>query len=234
MQKLKKIYEGKAKILYETDSPQFLIQYFKDETTCFNAEKRGHIERKGIMNNKISAKVFQYLESHGVRTHYERTVSDREMLIKKVEMFPLEVIIRNRAAGSLCRNLNLEEGSALDCSILEFTYKCDRLKDPLINEYHMRALKIASDEDVEMMKDTAFLINSLLTKFFVRLNVELIDFKLEFGKYKGKIFLADEISPDTCRLWEVETGERLDKDRFRQDMGRVEEAYQEVLARVSR
>ncbi len=234
MQKLKKIYEGKTKILYETDSPGHLIQYFKDDTTCFNAEKKGFIERKGIMNNKISAKIFGFLESHGVRTHFERVVSDREMLIRKVEMFPLEVIIRNRAAGSMCRALNLEEGRKLECSVLEYTYKCDRLKDPLINEYHIRALKIASDEEVEVMKDYAFLINNLLTKFFVRLNVELIDFKLEFGKRKGKILLADEISPDTCRLWEVGTEERLDKDRFRQDLGKVEEAYQEVLTRVSR
>ncbi len=233
MHKIKKIYEGKAKILYETDSEEHLIQYFKDDTTAFNAQKHGVIHRKGIMNNKISAKIFEFLESHGVRTHYERILNDREMLIKKAEMIPLEIIVRNRAAGSLCRLLNLPEGRKLNCSILEYCYKSDALNDPLINEYHIRALDIADEKDIATIKEQAFLINNLLTKFFLKLNVELIDFKLEFGKHQGTIILADEISPDTCRLWEVGTGERLDKDRFRQDLGKIEEAYQEVLMRVS-
>lgn len=155
------------------------------------------------------------------------------MLIKKAEMIPLEIIVRNRAAGSLCRLLNLPEGRKLNCSILEYCYKSDALNDPLINEYHIRALDIADEKDIATIKEQAFLINNLLTKFFLKLNVELIDFKLEFGKHQGTIILADEISPDTCRLWEVGTGERLDKDRFRQDLGKIEEAYQEVLMRVS-
>ncbi len=234
MKKAEKIYEGKGKILYATDDPDLLIQYFKDDTTCFNAAKRGVIEKKGIMNNKISAKIFEYLETMGVSTHYVQLVNEREMLIRKAEMLPLEIVVRNRAAGSLCRNLGVPEGLALECSILEYCLKNDRLNDPLVNNDHIRALKIASEKDMEAIKELALLINHLLTKFFLRLNVELIDFKLEFGQCKGKLLLADEISPDTCRLWEVGTGARLDKDRFRQDLGHIEEAYQEVLSRVSR
>ncbi len=234
MQKTKQIYEGKAKIVYETDSPEHLILFFKDDATAFNAEKRGVIDRKGIMNNKISAKIFQYLSSHGVPTHYETTLSDREMLVKRLQMIPLEVIIRNRAAGSLCRLLEVAEGSTLDPCIFEFTYKNDRLKDPLVNEYHIRTLKILSEEEVERIKEYTFLINVLLTKFFLKLNVELIDFKLEFGRLDGKIVLADEISPDTSRLWEIGTGNYLDKDRFRKDLGNIEEAYAEVLNRINR
>lgn len=234
MEKKQKIYEGKAKILFETDSSDFLIQYFKDETTCFNAAKRGVIRQKGVMNNKITAKIFEYLESCGVSTHYEKLVNDREMLIKKVEIIPIEVIIRNRAAGSMCTRLGIIEDSKLDCSVLEYCLKSDALSDPLVNEYHIRALRLATDREMAAIKDKAFLINNLLTKFFLRLNLELIDFKVEFGRFHDQLIVADEISPDTCRLRELETGEHMDKDRFRQDLGHIEEAYQEVLSRVSR
>ena len=234
MEKRKQIYEGKAKILYETDSPDLLIQYFKDDATAFNAAKKGTIDQKGVINNKISAKIFEYLQSNGIPTHLEKVLSDREQLIKRVKIVPVEVIIRNVAAGSLCRLLGLEEGRKLACPTIEFCYKEDKLNDPLINEYHIRALELATDEEVEAIKKYAFKINELLTKFFASLNIQLIDFKLEFGRYKGKIILADEISPDTCRLWEIGTGRKLDKDRFRRDLGNIEEAYQEVLSRVSR
>jgi len=234
MEKREQIYEGKAKILYTTDNPDLLIQYFKDDATAFNAAKKGSIHDKGIINNKISTKIFEYLIAHGIPTHFEKSLSDREMLVKKVQIVPLEVIIRNVAAGSLSRILGIEEGTSLACPVLEFCYKEDKLNDPLINETHIRALRLASDEDVDQIKKYTFKINELMLKFFASLNIKLIDFKLEFGKYKGKIILADEISPDTCRLWDAKTGDKLDKDRFRRDLGNIEEAYQEVLSRVSR
>jgi phosphoribosylaminoimidazole-succinocarboxamide synthase len=234
MQKGKQIYEGKAKILYETENPDLLIQYFKDDATAFNAAKKGTIEQKGIMNNKISAKIFEYLQDNGIPTHLEKVLNDREQLIKRVSIVPLETIIRNVAAGSLCRLLGLEEGRKLKNPTIEFCFKEDKLNDPMINEYHIRALELATDEEVETIKKYAFKVNELLTKFFASLNIQLIDFKLEFGRYKGKVILADEISPDTCRLWEIGTGRKLDKDRFRRDLGNIEEAYQEVLSRVSR
>jgi len=234
MDKREKLYEGKAKILYATDSPDYVVQYFKDDATAFNAQKKGTVESKGIINNKISTKIFEFLESKGVPTHYEKFLNDREMLVKKVTIVPIEVIIRNIAAGSLCRLLGLEEGRKLACPTLEFCYKEDKLNDPLINEYHIRALELASDEDMAAISKYAFQINDLMKGFFKSLNIDLVDFKLEFGKFKGKIILADEISPDTCRLWEIGTGRKLDKDRFRRDLGNIEEAYQEVLSRVSR
>ncbi|MDP8266605.1 MAG: phosphoribosylaminoimidazolesuccinocarboxamide synthase [Candidatus Aceula meridiana] len=234
MEKGKQIYEGKAKILYETDSPDYLIQYFKDDATAFNAKKRGTIQDKGIFNNKISTKIFEYLEAEGIPTHYEKTLNDREMLVKRVEIVPIEVIIRNVAAGSLCRLLKLEEGLKLSEPILDFCYKKDELDDPLVSEYHVRALGWATDEEIQEIKKYTFKVNELMTKFFLAVNLDLIDFKLEFGRFKGKIILADEMSPDTCRLWEVGTGKKMDKDRFRRDMGNVEEAYQEVLSRVSK
>lgn len=233
MEKGNKIYEGKAKILYETDSPDLLIQYFKDDATAFNAQKKGTIEQKGVMNNKISSRLFEFLEAEGIPTHFEKRLSDREMLVKRVKILPLEVIIRNIAAGSLCRYLGLPEGRSLSRPTLEFCYKEDKLNDPLINEYHIMALDLASEEDLKVIKEYAFRINDLMKSFFRSLNIELVDFKLEFGRYQGKIILADEISPDTCRLWEVGTGRKLDKDRFRRDLGDIEQAYQEVLNRVS-
>ena len=233
MRKGKQIYEGKAKILYETDSADQLIQYFKDDATAFNAAKRGTIHDKGIVNNKISAKIFEYLESNGIPTHFEQVLNDREMLVKRVAIVPLEVIIRNIAAGSLTKRLNVPEGTVLACPILEFSYKDDALGDPLVNEYHALALGYATKDEIETIKNYTFKINELMKKFFGAINLDLIDFKLEFGKYKGKIILADEISPDTCRLWEKGTGKKMDKDRFRRDLGGIEEAYQEVLSRVT-
>ena len=233
MEKIKPIYEGKAKILYTTKDEDLLIQYFKDEATAFNAQKKGMIDQKGVMNNGIASKIFEYLQSQGITTHYVKTLNDREMLVKKVSIVPIEVIIRNRAAGSLCRMFGLQEGLILACPILEFCYKDDSLGDPLMNEYHIRALKLATDEEIKKISSMAFQINELLKKFFLKLNIELIDFKIELGRYKGDIILADEISPDTCRLWEVGTGKKLDKDRFRRDLGNIEEAYQEVLRRVT-
>lgn len=233
MEKVQKIYEGKAKILYTTSDPGLLIQYFKDDATAFNAQKRGTIAQKGIMNNSIAAKIFEYLGGQGVKTHFVQQLSEREMLVKKVEIVPIEVIVRNRAAGSMCRLLGLAEGLQLACPVLEFCYKKDELADPLINEYHIRALKIASDEEMKKISGMALAINGHLQKFFLNLKIELIDFKLEFGRFQNDIILADEISPDTCRLWEIGTGNKLDKDRFRRDLGNIEEAYQEVLRRVT-
>jgi phosphoribosylaminoimidazole-succinocarboxamide synthase len=233
MKKGKQIYEGKAKILYETDSPDYLIQYFKDDATAFNAQKRGTIQEKGIMNNKISSRIFEFLTRQGIPTHFERMLSDREMLIKRVTILPLEVIIRNIAAGTLCRLLGLEEGRKLSCPTLEFCYKADQLNDPLVNDYHIFALQLATPEEVAQMKEYAFKINDLLKRYFKQLNIDLVDFKLEFGKFKGQVILADEISPDTCRLWEIGTGRKLDKDLFRRDLGGTEQAYQEVLSRVT-
>ena len=233
MKKLKQIYEGKAKILYETESPELLIQYFKDDATAFNAKKKGTISQKGVMNNKISAKIFEFLQAQGIPTHFEKLLSEREMLVKRVAIVPVEVIIRNKAAGSLSRLLDLPEGKKLACPILEFCYKEDRLGDPMITEYHIRALELATDEEIKTISQYAIKVNELMSRFFLKLNLELIDFKLEFGRYQGKIILADEISPDTCRLWEVGTGKKLDKDRF-QDLGNIEEAYQEVLNRVTK
>jgi len=232
MEKKNQIYEGKAKILFETDSPDHLIQYFKDDATAFNAQKKGTIKQKGVFNNKISTRIFEYLQAEGIPTHYEKTLNDREMLVKKVEIVPIEVIIRNVAAGSLCRLLDLEEGMKLKTPILDFCYKKDSLNDPLVSEYHIRALGWATDQEIEEIKEYVFKINDLMKKFFLEINLDLVDFKVEFGRFKGKIILADEISPDTCRLWEVGTGKRLDKDRFRKDLGNVEEAYQEVFKRV--
>ncbi|MBL8013624.1 MAG: phosphoribosylaminoimidazolesuccinocarboxamide synthase [Candidatus Omnitrophica bacterium] len=234
MEKLDKIYEGKAKILYTTNDPDLVIQYFKDDATAFNAAKKGSIDQKGVINNKISTKIFEMLQSRGIKTHFVKQLNEREMLVKKVSIVPLEVIIRNRAAGSLCRLLGLPEGTTLACPILEFCYKEDKLGDPMITEYHIRALNYATDQEVEKIKTMVFKINDAMKEFFAALNIELIDFKLEFGRYKDEIILADEISPDTCRLWEIGTGEKLDKDRFRRDLGNIEQAYQEVLRRVSR
>ena len=233
MEKGNKLYEGKAKILYATDSPDYVIQYFKDDATAFNAAKKGTINEKGIFNNKISTRIFALLAEAGIPTHFERMLSDREMLVKRVEIVPLEVIIRNVAAGSLSRLLGIPEGTALRCPTLEFCYKEDKLNDPMINEYHIRALGLATDEEIATITKMTFKINDVMQAFFKSLNITLVDFKLEFGRYKGQILLADEISPDTCRLWEVGTGRKLDKDRFRKDLGHIEEAYQEVLCRIS-
>lgn len=232
MEKKDKIYEGKAKILYETESPELLIQYFKDDATAFDATKKGTIKNKGIHNNKISAKLFESLEEKGIKTHFVRLLSDREMLIRRLEIIPVEVTIRNVVAGGMAKLLGLDEGIKLDSPILEYHYKNDRLHDPLINEYHIKALKLAEEEELETIKRNSFQINDVLASFFDKRNLDLIDFKLEFGRFKGNLLLGDEISPDTCRLWEKGTGEKLDKDRFRRDLGNIEEAYEEVFKRV--
>ncbi len=234
MEKRDKLYEGKAKIIYSTDDPSLVIQYFKDDATAFNAKKKGTIAQKGIVNNKIASTLFQYLESHGIPTHFVKQLNDRDMLVKKVQIVPLEVIVRNLAAGSLCRILGLQEGMKLACPTFEFCFKNDALNDPLINESHALALELATQKEIDRIKELTLKINDLMKAFFLKLNVNLVDFKLEFGRYQGKIILADEISPDTCRLWEVGTNRKLDKDRFRQDLGGIEEAYQEILAKVSR
>ncbi len=233
MEKREKLYEGKAKILYATDNADLVIQYFKDDATAFNAKKKGTVDEKGIMNNRISSKIFEFLSLNGVPTHFEKLLSDREMLVKKVAIVPVEVIVRNRVAGSLCRNYGAEEGKILARPIYELCYKNDAYNDPLMNDDHVVALGLATDDELIQIKKITMQVNDLMKKFFLTLNIELIDFKIEFGRYKGKIILADEISPDTCRLWEVGTGVRLDKDRFRNDLGNIKEGYQEVLKRVT-
>ena len=232
MEKLKQIYEGKAKKLFETEDPDLLIQEFKDDATAFDATKRGTIMNKGVINNKLSEKIFSLLEKKGVPTHFVKRLNDRDMLIKKVKIVPIEVTIRNITAGGMSKLLGIEEGIILKEPVLEYHYKEDKLHDPLINEYHVKALGIAADKELKVIDKYSFKINDELKKFFGSKGLDLVDFKLEFGRYKGGIILADEISPDTCRLWDKTTKEKLDKDRFRRDMGNVEEAYQEVLRRV--
>lgn len=232
MKKGAAFYEGKAKILYATDDPELIIQYFKDDATAFNAQKRGTIQGKGIVNNRISEVLFKYLEAEGVRTHFVQRLSDREMLVRRLEIIPVEVIVRNLIAGSLAKRLGLEEGGALSRPILEHCYKSDPLGDPMVNELHILALGWATDGELNEIQMLAFRINDLLKDFFDRRNLILVDFKLEFGRHHGKIVLGDEICPDTCRLWEKGSLEKLDKDRFRRDLGKVEEAYQEVCRRV--
>jgi phosphoribosylaminoimidazole-succinocarboxamide synthase len=234
MQKIKKIYEGKAKILYETEDPSILIQYFKDEATAFDATKRGMIKEKGVYNNKISAILFEVLEKNSIPTHFIKMISEREMLIKRVEIIPVEVTIRNIAAGGLSKLLGIKEGQLLIEPVLEYHYKSDKLHDPLINYYHIRALSLAKPEELDYIEKKSFKINQILKTFFEERGLILVDFKLEFGRRKNQILLADEISPDTCRLWDKETKEKLDKDRFRQDLGKIEEAYREVFRRLNR
>jgi phosphoribosylaminoimidazole-succinocarboxamide synthase len=233
MKKGPAFYEGKAKILYATDSPEYVIQYFKDDATAFNAAKKGTVLSKGIYNNQISTRIFEYLQQQNIPTHFVERLNDREMLVKRVEIVPIEVIIRNRAAGSLCRLVGIEEGAVLSRSILEFCYKNDEFGDPLINEDHIAVMNLATETEVKTIKSLTFRVNDALSKLFMPMKIELIDFKLEFGRLDGEIVLADEISPDTCRLWELGTGRRLDKDRFRHDMGNIGEAYQEVLKKLT-
>ncbi len=232
MEKRKLLYEGKAKKVFETDDSDLLIQEFKDDATAFDATKRGTIIGKGVVNNKISAKLFELLESKGVRTHFVKLLSDREMLVKRLEILLIEVTVRNVVAGGMARLLGLTEGIALKEPVLEYHYKSDALHDPLINEYHIRSIDLASDAELEEMKNRSFEINDALKEFFKNRSIDLVDFKLEFGRHKGGILLGDEISPDTCRLWEQGTQKKLDKDRFRRDLGGIEEAYQEVLKRT--
>ena len=232
MEKLKQIYEGKAKKLFETKDPDALIQEFKDDATAFDATKRGTIMNKGVVNNKLSEKIFLLLEKKGLPTHFIKRLNDRDMLVKRVKIVPIEVTMRNIVAGGMAKLLGLEEGIVLKEPVLEYHYKEDKLHDPLINDYHIRALGIATDKELDTIAKYSFKINDELREFFDSKGLILVDFKLEFGLFKGEIILADEISPDTCRLWDKTTKEKLDKDRFRRDMGNVEEAYQEVLRRV--
>ncbi|MGB0911063.1 MAG: phosphoribosylaminoimidazolesuccinocarboxamide synthase [Nitrospirales bacterium] len=226
------LYEGKAKKVFSTPDSDQVIQYFKDDATAFNAEKKGTIFNKGIVNNKISVRLFQLLEKAGVATHFLEQLSDREMRTKHLKIIQIEVVVRNRATGSLVKRLGLEEGLVLDPPLVEFFYKHDPLGDPLITEDHIRLLKLANDDQVSRLRKAALRINEILLPFFKEKGMMLVDFKLEFGDSNGQLILADEISPDTCRFWDIQTGERMDKDRFRKDLGRLEETYQEVLKRV--
>ncbi|MCX7780076.1 MAG: phosphoribosylaminoimidazolesuccinocarboxamide synthase [Negativicutes bacterium] len=229
----KPLYEGKAKKVFATDNPNEYLVYYKDDATAFNGVKKGTILNKGVLNNKISAFFFNLLGQHGIPHHFVRLVSDREMIVKKLQILPIEVVVRNIAAGSLAKRIGWEEGRKMPSTVLELYYKNDELGDPLINEYHVRAMGLATPEQVKTIQDYALKINEILSEFLKAKRLELIDFKLEFGVHNGEILLGDEISPDTCRFWDVETGEKLDKDRFRRDLGNVEEAYKEVLYRLT-
>ena len=228
------IYEGKAKVMYATDSPDKVLVYFKDDATAGNGEKHGVIQDKGIINNKISEYFFKLLKTNGINSHFVEVVSDREMIVQKLDMIALEVVVRNVAAGSLAKRLGLEEGTALKVPVLEYFYKSDELGDPMLNRYHIMAIDIASLQELDEIEHIAFCVNTIMKDKLRAKNVDLIDFKLEFGRdEKGKIILADEISPDNCRFWDMSTHEKLDKDRFRHDMGGVEEAYKEMLTRLT-
>lgn len=233
MNKGAQLYEGKAKKVFATDDPQLLIVSYKDDATAFNGLKHGTIEGKGVINNRMSNALMRYLEKKGIPTHYVEELSDRDTVVKKVEIVPLEVILRNISAGSFAKRYGVEEGIVFDSPTIEFSYKNDEHGDPLINDYHAIALKLAAPEEIEDIKKYAFQINEELKAFWRSCGVTLVDFKLEFGRVAdGSIVLADEISPDTCRLWDSENGEKLDKDRFRRDLGGVEDAYQEVMRRL--
>lgn len=233
MEKREQLYEGKAKKVYKTDDPQLLIVDYKDDATAFNGLKKGTITGKGVINNKMSNLLMQRLEKAGIPTHYVEELSDRETVVKKVSIVPLEVIIRNIAAGSFSKRYGVEEGVVFEAPTIEFSYKNDELGDPLINSYHVAALKLATNEEIDIIKKYAFAVNEQLKAFWNECGVTLVDFKIEFGRLAdGSIVLADEISPDTCRLWDSKTGTKLDKDRFRRDLGNVEDAYTEVMSRL--
>ena len=232
MEKKELLYEGKAKKVYTTEDPDILIVSYKDDATAFNGLKKGTIVGKGAINNRMTNHIFGLLEKEGVPTHLVKELDDRETAVKKVEIVPLEVIIRNFSAGSFAKKMGMEEGIQFKCPTLEFSYKNDDLGDPFINSYYALALGLATQEEIDAITKYAFKVNEVLQKYFASLNIVLIDFKIEFGRYHGQIILADEVSPDTCRLWDKDTHEKLDKDRFRRDMGNVEDAYQEVFRRL--
>lgn len=233
MKQLEQMYEGKAKKVFATDDPALVIVDYKDDATAFNGLKKGTITGKGAINNRMTNYLMKQLEKAGIPTHFVEEIDDRKTVVRKVDIIPLEVIIRNRAAGSFSKRLGIPEGSDLRCSTLEFSYKDDDLGDPLINSYMAKAIGAATQEEIDTITDYAFRVNDYLKEFFKGIGIELIDFKLEFGKTAdGTIVLADEISPDTCRYWDIETGEHLDKDRFRRDLGDPEGAYKEVFARM--
>jgi phosphoribosylaminoimidazole-succinocarboxamide synthase len=234
MMEKKALYEGKAKIMYATENPDELLVYYKDDATAGNGAKKGTISDKGIMNNKMTAFFFDLLAKNGIEHHYISMPSDREMLVKKLDIVPLEVIIRNVAAGSLAQRLGLEEGVKMKMPVIEFCYKNDDLGDPMVNRYHILAMDLATAAELDEIEKVSLKINDILVKFLKEKKVDLIDFKLEFGRDKnGKIILADEISPDNCRFWDSDTHEKLDKDRFRRDLGNVEDAYKEMLKRLT-
>ena len=238
MEKKEQLYEGKAKKVYATENPDYVIVSYKDDATAFNGLKKGTIVGKGVINNKMTNMMMRMLEKKGVPTHFVEEIDDRNTIVKKVEIVPLEVIIRNVAAGSFSKKYGVPEGTPFIAPTIEFSYKNDDLGDPLINSYHALALGLATKEEIETIKAMAFKVNDIMKEFFTHLNIDLIDFKLEFGRYKGQIVLADEISPDTCRFWEAGTWDTthhtsLDKDRFRRDLGGVEDAYNEIFKRLT-
>ena len=230
--KKEQLYEGKAKKVFATGKDDVVLVSYKDDATAFNGLKKGTIQGKGIVNNICSNHLFKMLEGKGIETHYIEEISDTDTLVKKVAIVPIEVIVRNIAAGSLSKRLGIEEGTVLPSTVLEFCYKNDDLGDPMINDYHALAMNLATEEELEIIKKTSFAVNDILRAYLKDINIDLIDFKLEFGRYKGRIILADEISPDTCRFWDTVTREKLDKDRFSRDLGGVEDAYKEVLSRL--
>lgn len=233
MKKTELLYEGKAKKVFKTDDENMLIVSYKDDATAFNGVKKGSIQDKGSINNRVSNYLMGLLEKKGIPTHIVEEINDRETIVKKVQIVPLEVIVRNIAAGSLSKRLGLEEGTKLDKTVLEYCYKKDELGDPMVNDFHIYALSLATKEELDKISEMSFKINEILSEYFDLINIELIDFKLEFGRTAdGTVILADEISPDTCRYWDKTTGEKLDKDRFRRDLGNVEGAYQEILKRT--
>ena len=232
MEKLEQLYEGKAKKVFKTDDPHCYIVEYKDDATALNGLKRGTIAGKGVINNRVSNHLMRMLEQNGIPTHLVEEISDWETIVKKVTIIPLEVIVRNIAAGSLSKRLGLPEGTSLAHTVLEYCYKDDELGDPMVNDYHIAAMELATKDEMAQIAAMALKVNELLTAYLKDLGIELIDFKLEFGRFNGEILLADEISPDTCRFWDSKTGEKLDKDRFRRDLGHVEDAYQEILHRL--
>ncbi len=232
MKKLEQLYEGKAKKVFKTDDPKCLIVDYKDDATAFNGEKKGQIVGKGVVNNTMTNIILQLLEQKGVPTHYIEQISDRETIVKAVKILPLEVITRNISAGSFAKRYGVEEGIVFDKPTFELSYKNDDLGDPLMCESHALALKLVTEEQLEKVKAYTATVNETLKEFFLDKGLKLVDFKIEFGLYDGEVILADEISPDTCRLWDVETNEKMDKDRFRRDLGKIEETYAEVLRRV--
>lgn len=233
MEKREQLYEGKAKKVFATDNADVVLVSYKDDATAFNGLKKGQIAGKGVINNRCTNLIFKMLEKHGIPTHYIEEVSPTDTFVKKVQIVPLEVIVRNVAAGSFSKRYGVEEGTPLKSTGFEFSYKNDDLGDPMINDFYALSLGLATKEEIKTIEDMAFKINELLIAFFKGIGLDLIDFKLEFGRYKGQIILADEISPDTCRLWDSVTHEKLDKDRFRRDLGGVEEAYEEVMRRLT-
>lgn len=232
MKILKELYSGKAKSVYETDDADRLVLHFRDDTSAFDGEKKASLARKGMVNNKFNAFIMAKLEQAGIPTHFEQLLSDNQSIVKRLEMIPVECVVRNIAAGSICRRLGVKEGMDLNPPTFEFFLKNDALHDPMINDYHIRAFGWASDDEVAAMKELTFKVNNVLKRLFLNAGILLVDYKLEFGRFHGQVVLGDEFSPDGCRLWDAQTREKLDKDRFRQNLGNVIEAYEEVASRL--